>query len=99
VAYLFPFDYFVHRRFPVSLIMNSATLAQLETRLHRIERHNRILVAVVCAAACLAFLGAAKRSGNVITADEVRTQRLLLINDKANVIHEWAVHGNILVEQ
>jgi len=79
--------------------MNASTLAQLETRLHRVERHNRILLALLCAVISLALLGATKRSGNVITADEVRTPHLSLINERGNVVHEWVVHGGMLIEQ
>jgi hypothetical protein len=79
--------------------MNTTTLTQLETRLHRVERQNRSLLALLCASIGLALLGATKGGGNVITADEVRTHRLLLINDKGNVVHEWAVHGGMLIEQ
>jgi len=75
------------------------TPEQLETRLHRVERQNRTLLALLCATVGLALLGASKGGGNVITADEVRTHRLSLINDKDNVVHEWAVHGGWLVEQ
>jgi hypothetical protein len=31
--------------------------------------------------------------------EEVRTHRLSLINDNGNVVHEWAVHGGVLIEQ
>jgi hypothetical protein len=79
--------------------MNTTTLAQFETRLHRAERQNRILLALLCAAIGLALLGATKGGGNVITADEVRTQRLFLINDRGNVVHQWTVHGGMLIEQ
>jgi len=79
--------------------MNTTTLAQFETRLHRVERHNRILLALLCAAIGLALLGATKGGGKVVTADEVRTQRLFLINDRGNVVHQWAVHGGMLIEQ
>jgi len=79
--------------------MNIPTLPQLETRLHRVERQNRILLALLFATIGLALLGASKDGGNVITADEVRTHRLSLINDKGNVIHEWVVHGGMLIEQ
>jgi hypothetical protein len=75
------------------------TPEQLETRLHRVERENRTLLALLCATVGLALLGASTRGGNVITADEVRTHRLSLINDKGNVVHEWAVHGGMLIEQ
>jgi hypothetical protein len=91
--------HFVGQPFPVSSVMNSTTLAQLETRLNRVERQNRILLSLLCAIIGLALLGATKGGGNVITADEVRTHRLSLINDKGNVVHEWAVHGGWLVEQ
>jgi len=79
--------------------INTPTLAQLETRLHRVERQNRLLIALLCTTAGLALLGANKGGGNVIPADEIRTQRLYLINDKGNVVHQWAVHGRWLVEQ
>ena len=78
--------------------MNLITPEQLETRLHRVERQNRSLRAVLCAAISLGFLGATK-SSNVITADEIRTHRLSLTNDKGNVVHDWVVHGGWLVEQ
>jgi len=79
--------------------MNRMTPEQLETRLHRVERQNRTLLALLCATIGLALLGASKGGGNVITADEVRTHRLSLINDKGNVVHEWVVHGGMLIEQ
>ena len=79
--------------------MNATTLPQLETRLHRVERQNRMLLALLCATVSLALLGATRGGGKVITADEVRTQRLSLINDRGNVVHEWVVHGGTLIEQ
>ena len=79
--------------------MNTTTLPQLETRLHRVERQNRMLLALLCATVSLALLGATRGGGKVVTADEVRTQRLSLINDRGNVVHEWVVHGGTLIEQ
>jgi hypothetical protein len=79
--------------------MNATTFAQLETRLHGVERQNRVLLALLCATVSLALLGATKGGGNIITADEVRTHRLSLINDRGNVVHEWVVHGGMLIEQ
>jgi hypothetical protein len=79
--------------------MNTISLPQLETRLYRVERQNRMLLALLCAIIGLALLGANKGGANIITADEVRTHRLSLINDKGNVVHEWVVHGGWLVEQ
>jgi len=85
--------------FALSWVMNTNILAQLETRLHRVERQNRMLLALLCATVSLALLGATKGGGNVITANEVRTQRLSLINERGNVVHEWVVHGGMLIEQ
>jgi hypothetical protein len=79
--------------------MNTSTVAQLETRLHRVERKNRVLLALLFATTGLALLGATRSGGNIITADEIRTHRLSLINDRGNVIHEWVVHGGMLIEQ
>ena len=79
--------------------MNSSSFAQLETRLDRAERQNRILLALLCTTIGLALLGATRGGGNVITADEVRTQRLFLINDRGNVVHQWTVHGGMLIEE
>jgi hypothetical protein len=79
--------------------MNTTTLPQLDARLQRVERQNRMLLALLCATVGLALLGATRGGGKVITADEVRTQRLSLINDRGNVVHEWVVHGGMLIEQ
>lgn len=79
--------------------MNAPTLDQLETRLHRVERQNRLLVVLLCVSAGLTLLGATKGGGSVITADEVRTHRLSLINDKGDVVHDWAVHGGWVIEK
>ena len=79
--------------------MNTTTFAQLETRLHGVESQNRMLLALLCVTVSLALLGATKGGNNVITADEVRTHRLSLINDRGNVVHEWVVHGGMLIEQ
>ena len=79
--------------------MNSTSFAQLETRLDRAERQSRILLALLCTTIGLALLGATRGGDNVITADEVRTQRLFLINDRGNVVHQWTVHGGMLIEQ
>jgi hypothetical protein len=79
--------------------MNTTSLVQVETRLHRVERQNRILLTLFCATIGLALLGATRGGGNVITAEEVRTQRLFLINDRGNVVHQWTVHGGMLIEE
>lgn len=79
--------------------MNAHTLDRLETRLRRLERQNRLLLTLLCAATGLALLGATRESSKIITADEIRTHHLSLINDKGNVVHDWAVHGSWLIEK
>ena len=79
--------------------MNTTAFGHLEIGLRRVERQNRILLALLCATVSLAFLGAIRSGGNVITADEVRTHRLSLINDRGNVVHVWVAHGGMLIEQ
>ena len=80
--------------------MNFATLTQLEIRLHRVERQNRILITLLCVAAGLATLGATKAViGNIFTADEVHTHRLALVGDDGHVVHSWTVHGGWVIEK
>jgi hypothetical protein len=82
--------------------MNSTTHAQLETRLQKLERQNRMLMILLCIAGGLALLGATKESGgagNVLTVGEPRTPRLALIDDTGRVVHSWTVHGGWVVEK
>ena len=66
--------------------MNPPVLAEIQARLRRLERQNRILIALLCALAGAASIAATNRS--IITADEIRTSHLTLIDN----------HGKPLVE-
>jgi hypothetical protein len=66
--------------------MNSPELAEVQARLRRLERQNRILIGLLCVVAGAASIAATNRS--IITADEVRTPHLTLIDN----------HGKLLVE-
>jgi hypothetical protein len=66
--------------------MNSPELAEVQARLRRLERQNRILIGLLCVVAGAASIAATNRS--IITADEVRTPHLTLIDN----------HGKPLVE-
>ena len=82
--------------------MNSTTIAQLETRLQRLERQNRMLIVLLCMAGGLALLGATKDgggAGNVLTVGELRTQHLALIDETGRIVHSWTVHGGWVVEK
>jgi hypothetical protein len=81
--------------------MNSSMLAQVEARLHRVERQNRILMVLVCVIAGLGSIAATKKpaGGTVISADEVRTHGLYLTNQNGGVVRQWVVRGGWLVEE
>ena len=66
--------------------MNPPELAEVQARLRRLERQNRILIGSLCVVAGAASIAATNRS--IITADEVRTPHLTLIDN----------HGKPLVE-
>ena len=68
--------------------MNPPDLAEVQARLHRLERQNRILIGLLCALAVAASIAATNRSGSVITADQIRTSHFTLIDN----------HGKPLVE-
>ena len=66
--------------------MNPPELAEVQARLRRLERQNRILIGLLCFVAGAASIAATNRS--IITADEIRTPHLTLIDN----------HGKPLVE-
>jgi hypothetical protein len=53
--------------------MNTNALVEIQARLHRLERQNRILIMLLCAIAGVASIAATNHAGSVITAGEVRT--------------------------
>jgi hypothetical protein len=62
--------------------MNTYTLIDIQARIHRLERQNRILIVILCAMVGVASVAATKHSDSIITAAEVRTQRLTLIDNR-----------------
>lgn len=62
--------------------MNTHTLIEIQARIHRLERQNRILIMMLCTMFGVALVAATKHSDSVITATEVRTQRLTLIDNQ-----------------
>jgi hypothetical protein len=69
--------------------MNDMTLTRIETRLRRGERQNRVLIALLCAAVGLAFVGATRRGASVISADEFRAHRFSVIDPNGAVASRW----------
>ena len=68
--------------------MNPAVLAEIQARLRRLERQNRILIVLLSALAGAASIAATNRSRSIITADEIRTSHFILVDN----------HGKPLVE-
>jgi hypothetical protein len=67
--------------------MNANLLAEIQARLNRLERQNRILFVLLCAMVGVASIAATNHSGSIITA-EVRTAHFTLVDN----------HGKPLVE-
>jgi hypothetical protein len=68
---------------------DEATLTDLQTRLRRVERQNRVLIGLVCAALGMATLGAAAAAPNILTVDEIRTHRISLLDPTGTVVDSW----------
>ena len=68
--------------------MNANLLAEIQARLNRLERQNRVLFVLLCAMVGAASIAATNHSGSIITAGEVRTAHLTLVDN----------HGKPLVE-
>ncbi len=68
--------------------MNANGLVEIQARLNRLERQNRVLIVLLCAMVGVASIAATNHSGSIITAGEVRTSHLTLVDN----------HGKPLVE-
>lgn len=68
--------------------MNANLLAEIQAHLNRLERQNRILIVLFCAMVGVASIAATNQSVSLITAAEVRTAHLTLVDN----------HGKPLVE-
>lgn len=69
--------------------MDDKTLVQIQRRLRRVERQNRLLVGLLCLAAIIGSVAATHAATNVIVADEVRARRFSLIDPYGRVADDW----------
>jgi hypothetical protein len=69
--------------------MDDTTLARIESRLARVERHNRILIVLLCAMAAVASIAATHAAPKVVVADEVRAHRFTLLDPRGGVADDW----------
>ena len=73
--------------------MKTCTLIDIQGRVRRLERENRILIAILCAVG-IASIAATRRFDSLITATQVRTQRLTLIDNRGNpLVDTQGVNG------
>jgi hypothetical protein len=74
--------------------MNTYTLIDIQARIRRLERQNRILIIILCTMVGVALVAATKHSDSIITATEVRTQRLTLIDNRGKpLVDTQGVNG------
>jgi len=66
--------------------MKTYTLIDIQARIRRLERQNRILITILCAMVGVASIAATKHSDSIITATQVRTQRLTLIDNRGKAL-------------
>jgi hypothetical protein len=68
--------------------MTANALIEIQARLNRLERQNRVLIGLLCAVVGVASIAATNHSGSIISAGEVRTAHFTLVDN----------HGKPLVE-
>jgi hypothetical protein len=74
--------------------MNDLALADLERRLRRLERQNRVLVALLCAALAGGTIAASNAQQGAITTYEIRAQRFTLLDPNGGVADNWYTNSS-----
>ena len=64
------------------------TIVELQARLHRLERQNRLLIIIGCVMSGLTLVAATKSPDNIITAGQIRTQRITLIDNQGKPLED-----------
>jgi hypothetical protein len=76
--------------------MNPNTLIEIETRLHRLERQNRILILLLLAVAGIGSIAAT----NHATDSEIRTSHLTIVDNHGTVLAETqGVNGVVYIKK
>ena len=60
--------------------MNTEDILFLKSRVHRLERQNRWLIAILCVLAGTGLIAATKHTARIIDADEIRAQRVTIVD-------------------
>ncbi len=73
--------------------MIEQTLADMEARMRRLERQNRIqgraLIALLCVALAVGSVAVSNAQPSVLTAQEVRAHRFTLLDPNGGVAADW----------
>ncbi len=80
--------------------MNPNTLIEVQARLHRLERQNRILILLLLAVAGIGSVAATHHATAVITASEIRTPHLTIVDNHGTVLAETnGVDGVVYIKK
>jgi hypothetical protein len=79
--------------------MNNDTLVEIRARLHRLERQNRILIIGLCAIVGVASIAATNHSASIVTAAEVRTPRLTMVDNHGKICLKRGASTTILISK
>jgi len=75
--------------------MSTTALSEMENRLNRLERQNRVLILLLVAFAGIGSIAATNRPSR-IAADEIRTAHLIIVDNHGKVLTETrGVDGKI----
>jgi hypothetical protein len=68
--------------------------------LHRLERQNRILILLLLAVAGIGSIAATNHAQGVITASEIRTPHLSIVDERGTVLAETqGVNGVVYIKK
>jgi hypothetical protein len=69
--------------------MKEQSLANIEARVRRVERQNRILVALLGISLAISSIAVSNAQPTVITAQEVRAHRFTLLDPNGGIASDW----------
>jgi hypothetical protein len=79
--------------------MSTTALSEMENRVNRLERQNRVLTLLLVAFAGIGSIAATNRPSR-IAADEIRTARLIIVDNHGKVLTETrGVDGKINISR
>jgi hypothetical protein len=73
-------------------------LVQLQSRLHRLERRNRQLIFAIGICAALGCIAAGRPGAKVIDADEIRVQRMTLVDLQGKICSYHQGSNGMIIE-